>query len=126
MAGDAVIVAGFGCRSGADTASLRAALALAQVGHPPVTALAAPADKTAPLTILADTLGLPLLAIAPAGLRAVATPTRSAASLAARDTGSVAEAAALAAAGAGARLIAHRHISPDRMATCAIAEGPMS
>ncbi|ENO84722.1 hypothetical protein C666_16775, partial [Thauera linaloolentis 47Lol = DSM 12138] len=42
---------------------------------------------------------------------------------AARGCGSVAEAAALAAAGQGARLLAIRHISPDRSATCAIAQG---
>jgi cobalt-precorrin 5A hydrolase len=124
MARDAVIVAGFGCRAGADAPSLKAALALAQAGHPPVTALAAPADKIAPLASLADALGLPLLTVAAADLQAILTPTQSAASLAARHTGSVAEAAALAAAGDGARLIATRHISPDRTATCAIAEGP--
>ena len=68
-------------------------------------------------------LALPLIAVTPDALRAMETPTRSAVSLAARDTGSVAEAAALAAAGEGAWLIASRRISPDRMATCAIAQG---
>lgn len=118
-----MIVAGFGYRTGADVSSLRAALALAQADHPPVTTLAAPADKTALLASLAEALALPLIAVTPEALRAVETQTRSPASLAARDTGSVAEAAALAAAGPGARLIAPRHISPDRMATCAIAQG---
>ncbi|MEH3037632.1 MAG: cobalamin biosynthesis protein [Sphingomonas adhaesiva] len=122
-----MIVAGFGFRSGATAESLQAALILAQAGRPDVAALAAPADKIAPLGILGERLGLPVLPIAPAALRDATTATRSAASLAARDTGSVAEAAALAGAGAGtgggARLIAYRRISPDRMATCAIAEG---
>ena len=118
-----MIVAGFGYRSGATAASLRAALALAQNGHPPVTTLAAPADKAALLASLAEALELPLIAVTPEALRAVETPTRSPASVTARGTGSVAEAAALAAAGTGARLIALRHISPDRMATCAIAQG---
>jgi len=118
-----VIVAGVGYRTGADVSSLRAALALAQAGHPPVTALAAPADKIARLQPLAEALAVPLIALTPAGLRASATPTQSAASIAARGTGSVAEAAALAAAGEGARLISPRHVSPDRMATCAIAQG---
>lgn len=118
-----MIVAGFGYRSGANAASLRAALALAQNGHPPITTLAAPADKAMLLASLAEALELPLIAVTPEALRAVETPTRSPASLTARGAGSVAEAAALAAAGAGARLIAPRHISPDRMATCAIAEG---
>ena len=118
-----MIVAGFGYRTGADQASLHSALALAQAGHPSVTALAAPADKAALLAPLAEALAVPLIAVLPEELRAVPTPTRSPASLTARHTGSVAEASALAAAGEGARLIAHRHISTDRMATCAIAEG---
>ncbi|AOH85052.1 precorrin methylase [Sphingomonas panacis] len=118
-----MIVAGFGYRTGANAASLRAALALAQAGHPPVTTLAALADKAALLAPLADALKLKLIAVPQTALQAVETPTRSSASLAARGTGSVAEAAALAAVGEGARLIAPRHISPDRLATCAIAQG---
>ncbi|MHA6346914.1 cobalamin biosynthesis protein, partial [Roseivivax sp. CAU 1761] len=39
------------------------------------------------------------------------------------DTGSVAEAAALAAAGPGARLLGPRAVSPDGCATCALAQG---
>jgi cobalt-precorrin 5A hydrolase len=113
----AVIVAGFGYRTGATIASLRSALLLAQAGAPPVTHVATVADK---LPLLAA-LGLPMLAAE--ALDDIPTPTRSAASLAARGTGSVAEAAALAAAGAGARLLVVRQISPDRMATCAIAQG---
>lgn len=115
-----MIVAGFGYRAGASLQSLRSALALAQAGAPPVTHVASVADK---LPLLAG-LGLPMLAAT--AIDAIDTPTRSAASLAARGTGSVAEAAALAAAGPGARLLACRHISPDRMATCAIAEGTRS
>lgn len=113
-----MIVAGFGFRSGATLESLRAALALAQAGAPPVTHVASVADK---LPLLRG-LGLPV--IAATGIEQVATPTRSPASLAARGTGSVAEAAALLAAGPGARLLAPRCISPDRMATCALAKGP--
>lgn len=118
-----MIVAGFGFRAGADLSALQAALSGAQAGHPAVNALAAPHDKTVLPARLAAQLGLPLIAIPPEALQAVRTETRSAASLRARGTGSVAEAAALAAAGPGARLIARRFISPDRMATCAIAEG---
>lgn len=112
-----MIVAGFGYRTGATVASLRSALALAQTGVPPVTHVATAADK---LPLLAA-LGLPMIAVE--DLAAVATPTRSPASLAARGTGSVAEAAALVAAGPDARLLVARQISPDRMVTCAIAEG---
>jgi len=118
-----VIVAGFGFREGATPASLRDALARAGVGLSPPQAFAAPADKAPRLAPLARELHIPLIPIAAAALQEAATPTSSAASLAARQTGSVAEASALAAAGAGARLLAGRHISSDRMATCAIAQG---
>lgn len=115
-----MIVAGFGHRSGATVASLHAAFVLAAADLR-VTALATPADKRALADALAASLRLPLIPVAAAALAAVDTPTRSSASLAARGTGSVAEAAALAAAGPASRLIVTRHISPDRMATCAIA-----
>ncbi len=116
-----MIVAGFGFRGAARLSSLRAALA--QHGHHAIDALAAPHDKLVLLRRFADTLALPVIAVSPEALRAIATPTRSSASIAARGTGSVAEAAALAAAGDGARLLAPRRISPDALATCAIAEG---
>ena len=118
-----MIVAGFGFRACASDAALRAALAMAQAGHPPVTLLATAEDKLAQLAPLATELGLPARGLPVDALAAVPTPTRSAASLAARGTGSLAEAAALAAAGPGARLLSPRHISPDRMATCALAQG---
>jgi cobalt-precorrin 5A hydrolase len=120
----AVIVAGFGFRAAADVAACKAALALAQGGHPAVTALAAPHDKAALLAPLASALEVPLIAVTPEMLRSITTPTRSRFSLDARGTGSVAEAAALAAAGPNARLLTRRHVSPNRMATCAIAQGP--
>lgn len=118
-----MIVAGFGFRKAAGLPSLRAALALAQQGLPPVSALAVPEDKAPLLADLAEALGLPLIAISQHALETAPTHTHSDASLSARSTGSVAEAAALAAAGPGACLITPRHISPDRMATCAIAQG---
>lgn len=115
-------VAGFGYASSATIQTLRDALALAEAQAGPVQALAAPADKTVRLTPLALARSLPLIAVFPADLVAQDTPTRSARSLAARATGSVAEACALAAAGPGARLLRARIISPDHLATCAIAE----
>lgn len=118
-----MIVAGFGFRATADIAACKAALVLAQGGHPAVTALAAPHDKAALLVPLATVLGLPLISVTPEMLRSMETPTRSPFSLDARGIGSVAEAAALGAAGPGARLLTRRHISPNRMATCAIAQG---
>ncbi len=118
-----MIVAGFGCRAGASPASLEAALILAADGRIP-DMLATAEDRVGLVAPVARKLGLRLLGIAPDALSAIATPTRSAASLATRNVGSVAEAAALAAAGPGARLLTPRRIAPDRSATCAIAQGP--
>lgn len=126
MSGAPILVAGFGFRRGASLASLRAALA--QHGAANITHLATADDKAEGLAPLAHALGLPLLAIGAQALAAMPTQTRSATSLAARGTGSLAEAAALA----GARmlnpeaslppsLIAPRRLSPDRRATCALA-----
>jgi cobalt-precorrin 5A hydrolase len=115
-----VIVAGFGCRAGATPGALAAALAA--TGHDRPDALAIPADRAALLQPLAAQLGVPLIPVAADALHCVATPTISPASLIARGTGSVAEAAALVAAGPGARLIVLRRIDPDRLATCAIAQ----
>ncbi|MBW6526093.1 cobalamin biosynthesis protein [Sphingomonas sp. RHCKR7] len=117
-----MIVAGFGCRAGATVESLAAALAAAAEGRR-IDRLAAPADRVALLAPLARALDLPAVTVADAALAAVVTPTRSRASLAARGTGSVAEAAALHAAGPGARLLVARRVSPDRRATCALAQG---
>jgi cobalt-precorrin 5A hydrolase len=117
---DAVIVAGFGFRGAATVDSLRSALALAG-GAPD--ALAAPEDMAdAPcLRELAEALRLPVLAVGPDALAAADTVTASARIRASRGTGSVAEAAALAAAGDGARLLGPRSVSEDRRAACAIA-----
>lgn len=128
MAGGAVIVAGFGFRVAATEASLADALsgALAHAGQGgPVAALATARDKAASAVFsgFARRAGLPAHAIDAPDLARQRTRTLSAPSLAARGTGSVAEAAALAAAGPGARLLAPRHVSGDGMATCALAEG---
>lgn len=119
-----MIAAGFGCRKEATTASLEAALAVASAHVArPVTLLATLRDRAPQLLPLAEALGLPLILLDPPALEGQPTLTRSPASLAAHGIGSVAEAAALAAAGPGARLITSRFISPDRLATCALAEG---
>lgn len=116
-----MIVAGFGFRRAATLDSL--ADALAATGGAP-DALATAADKASALAPLAARLGLPVHAVAPEALSAARTRTDSTASRTHRGTGSVAEAAALAAAGPGARLLAARAISSDRMATCALAASP--
>lgn len=122
MERDAVIVAGFGFRTGVGEATLAEVLAQARGVHR-VAALAAPQDKAPALVALAGQLGLPVIAVEAAAMAGVDTPTQSPKVQAARGVGSVAEAAALAAAGPGARIIVGRVISADRRATCALAEG---
>ena len=117
-----MIVAGFGFRSGASADSLRAALALCDV-TPDCVATAEAKAEAAPFVAMAQTLGVSAVAISEDDLKRMPVHTISQASLARYGTGSVAEAAALAAAGPNARLLAVRQISPDRMATCAIATG---
>lgn len=117
-------VAGLGFRTGANVASLRDALAAAG-GGVGVAALATAAEKSsaASLLALAAELGVPVHAVAPTDLATARTLTTSARVTERYGVGSVAEAAALAAAGTGARLLAPRAISRDGMATAAIAEG---
>lgn len=114
-----MIVAGFGFSRRAGLASLLGAWQAA--GAPPAAALATLADKAEGLAPLGAALGLPVVRVAGP---LPETPTQSPASRTARGTGSVAEACALAAAGPGAVLRAPRAVSPDGLATCAIAEGP--
>ncbi|MES2539297.1 MAG: cobalamin biosynthesis protein [Pseudomonadota bacterium] len=117
-----MIVAGFGFRAGATLAALQDALAKAggPVGVTHLATLAAKADGLVPL---GQALDLPVVALAPERLRSVATLTRSDRVEVLFGTGSIAEAAALAAAGQGARLRAPRAVSADGTATAAIAEG---
>ena len=119
-----MMVAGFGFRAAATAVSLRDALARA-VGERRVTVFAAPADKAdaACLSELALEAGAGIHAVAPDDLSRQQTLTEAPRVRAKRGTGSVAEAAALAAAGPGAKLLAPRSISADRLATCAIAMG---
>lgn len=114
-------VAGIGLRQGASLDSLRAVLAQAEDQAGPVARLAAPADKAdhPALRALATARGLPLCGVAVAG---VATPSQSPRVQARYGTGSVAEAAALAAAGPGGVIRLARIVAPDDTATCAIAE----
>lgn len=119
-----MIVAGFGFRTAATVDSLTDALRQAAQGRS-VSALATARDKaqSPAFQALAKSQNLPVIAIDRVDLTAQETATQSTASIAARDSGSVSEAAALAAAGSSARLIAPRKVSNDRQATCALAEG---
>lgn len=117
-------VAGFGFRHDVTLAALREAL-LAAGGVEGLAAVATVSDKEdiAALKLLAGELNLPIKAVPAAMLTGIATPTQSKLIQDKFGTGSVAEAAALAAAGRDARLISTRVVSRDRTATAAIAEG---
>ena len=105
-------------------ASLREAL-VAAGGAEGLAAVATVSDKADAevLKQLARECGAPVRAVPAAVLAGIDTPTQSRLVVEKFGTGSVAEAAALAAAGPRARLIATRVVSQDRTATAAIAEG---
>lgn len=114
-------VAGLGFRTGTSVAALREAISAA--GGGPIDRLATAEDKVTnkPLRALARELGLPVTPVPHAALAATPTPTHSPRVAALYATGSLAEAAALAAAGPGARLTGPRAASTDGTATAAIA-----
>jgi cobalt-precorrin 5A hydrolase len=115
----AMRVAGFGFSTSAGLGSLQAALALA---GGPVNAVATVDSKATGLAELARLVGVPLISVTPEALAAHPRPGSSRVR-ALYGTGSVAESAALAAAGPGARLVVGRVTSPDGLAVAAIAEG---
>lgn len=116
-----MIVAGFGFRSGTTLAALQDALAKAG-GAEGVTHLATLTAKAEGLRPLARALDLPVIALHPEALWEVPTLTHSDRVEELFGTGSVAEAAALVAAGHGSRLRGPRAVSADGTATAAIAE----
>jgi len=119
-------VAGIGFRGGAGLASLQDALqrALDAAGGGTLDALVSEAAKSrAPeFRELAQLLQLPGLGVTQSDLEQMITPTQSQRIQDRFGTGSLAEAAALAAAGPQAQLVVQRVISGDGMATAAIAE----
>lgn len=126
--GEAVIVAGIGCRKGASAAEIEAAIAaaLAQAGCAPETlGLIATSDGKggeAGIVAAAAARGVRLVLVGPADLEAAGTRTQSSSPRVLALTGvpSVAEAAALAAGGPKARLLLPRIVVGP--ATCALAE----
>jgi cobalt-precorrin 5A hydrolase len=126
--GEAMIVAGVGCRRGTEAAQIEAAIAAALAGAglgiAAVRLIATSAAKASEpgIAAAASSIGVPLVLVAQddlvaAGARAV---TRSERVHALTGLSSVAEAAALAAGGPAARLIAPRvAVGP---ATCALAD----
>ncbi len=119
-----MIVAGIGFSSAATAETLQAVFDQATGGHS-VQALATVADKEGHVGLakFATSTGLPLIFVSSDDLVGLPTLTCSTRSRSTYGTGSVAEASALAAAGTGARLLSPRHISGDRLATCAVAIG---
>ena len=117
-------VAGLGFKRDVTLASLREAL-LAAGGPEGLAAVATVSDKaeTAVLKSLAREFNVPIKAVPAEILAGITTSTQSVLIKAKFGTGSIAEAAALAAAGPHARLISTRAVSRDRTATAAIAEG---
>lgn len=111
-------IAGIGCREGAPLAALAAALEAAEAVAGRAAAIATIAARVPEARVLAEARRLPLRIVPVAN---VATPTQSPRILALHGTGSVAEAAALAGAGPGARILARRVASACGRATAAIA-----
>jgi cobalt-precorrin 5A hydrolase len=127
--GEAMIVAGVGCRKAISAAqvgsAIDAALLHSRLEGSEISLIAVPAVKGAEAGIVAAAAarGVLLVLIAQDALEAAdaRTLTRSARSMDTLNVHSVAEAAALAAAGPGARLLAPRiAVGP---VTCALAEG---
>ena len=119
-----MIVAGFGFRRAATSASLADALDQAREGLRADLFATVAAKCAAPCLVdLARARDTNIAAIPAETLAAQDVLSRSSASIASHGTGSVAEAAALAAAGADAQLLGPRTVSADGMATCAIAKG---
>jgi len=122
-----MIVAGVGCRRGAPAgdveAAIRAALARAAIGVDALDAIATITRKGAEPGIMAaaETFGVGVVRVSATELKTASerAVTRSARVLALTGVASVAEAAALAAAGSAARLISPRLVVGA--ATCALA-----
>ncbi|MFY0646453.1 cobalamin biosynthesis protein [Sulfitobacter geojensis] len=119
-------VAGLGFRAAADLASLQDALRLALEGANggTIDALVTEAAKSREKVFqeLAGLMGVPGLGVTQEDLQKMITPTQSQRIQDRFGTGSLAEAAALVAAGPHARLVAPRVVSGDGRATAAIAQ----
>lgn len=113
---------GMGFRAGAPLHSLRHALAQVEEAGGPAEGLSTLAEKAGEAAFVALATERKLLVHPVLDVSGVETPTRSARILALHGTGSVAEATALRAAGAGARMVVARVASPDGQATAAMAE----
>ncbi len=119
-------VVGIGFRGAADLASLQDALRLAVsvLQQPRIDAIVTEAAKSRERVFqeLAQLMQVPGLGIARDDLSKMITPTQSQRIQDQFGTGSLAEAAALAAAGPDAWLVVERVVSGDGQATAAIAD----
>ena len=116
---------GIGFRAAADLSSLQDALQqvlLLAGGGIDVVVTESAKSREKLFREFAQVMGVPGLGITQTDLEQMITPTQSQRIIDKFGTGSLAEAAALAAAGPDARLVAERVISGDGMATAAIAE----
>ncbi len=116
---------GIGFRAAAELSSLQDALQKAlSLNGTKIDAIVTESAKSREKVFreLAAVLQVPGLGIAPRDLEQMITPTQSQRIQDRFGTGSLAEAAALVAAGPTARLVVERVISSDGMATAAIAE----
>ena len=122
-----VCIAGFGFRSMANIDSLVNALNKVSAQHK-IAGFSAPEDKInhSALRELARIYGLPLFAVENELMKSMKTVTKSTVVIEKRQTGSVAESAALAFFKGPAKLLEPRKISDDGLAVCAIAEGENS
>jgi cobalt-precorrin 5A hydrolase len=127
--GEAMIVAGIGCRSGIGAADVEAAIVAAllarRVAGNELGSIAVPSSKAQESGIVAAAAArhLPIVLIEQQALEAVSelVVTRSERAMAAMNVNSVAEAAALAGAGSHSRLLGPRVVVGP--VTCALAEG---
>jgi cobalt-precorrin 5A hydrolase len=120
---ESMTVVGFGFRQAARLDSLAEVLTRLETRHGSIDRLAAAQSMWPLVQALGRIRGIAVIAVADAALPTATTLTRSQHSLQARETGSVAEAVALLAAGPGAILLDPRLISADRLATAAVARG---
>lgn len=124
------LVIGLGFRDAAPAASIGEVVAAARAQGGDACAIAVPDDKAshAALRAAADAARLPIETISAEAMRCADAniATRSATIAKHRGVGSVCEAAALAAAGPGARLVVSRIVSADRSATAAAARSKES
>ena len=124
MVASTLMVAGFGFRDSANLTSFQNAFAKAAKGYD-IAAMAVPEDKInhPELQKFARALAIPLYGVENSTLQATITPTQSDIILQKRQTGSIAEAAAIAIFTSTAIIAKKRCISDDRLAVCAVAEG---